>query len=506
MNPDSAIYIAIDFDGTIVKHEFPRIGELLPGATRVIGKLSNVAGVRLILLTMRSDIPEASYLTDAVDFCRRNGIEFWRHNENPDQEEWTSSRKVHSHFLIDDTAVGVPLKTTAGDRPWVDWEAVEVYFNNIFGENFGEVPLSKAQPVTARSTFTKKPTTGFETQSHGGYVRTNAVTNESHFVAPKTFPNEKAIAPNHKSTKYSTIYGALQLNQYPPDNVAQVDIIENMFGDHNTHWLLKWPENSDSFYAGSDQYKNYLDDPEFYPLQRYLLEWRAYLQSMANRIRKPKSEADFVEAMYELFVSQGNFTEKLARLRVHDVTVGDRSWSFGGRTVKMTKEVFDFADKLLYMKDSLAYVFSYKSGNEAFKQSEGFEEIKLCIQCNKFKLLYGLLVELHDHHLLKGIKDKTVALSYLSSVTKAAAKLFHQSIEEYWASIPFEPIKQYLFAQPSNGEGEPHLAEIELFCEGIVAATLNFPTHLDIYQSPFDESFLNTFFGKVKYAHMPSLS
>lgn len=509
MNPDSAIYIAIDFDGTLVKHEFPRIGELLPDAVRVIGKLSNVAGVKLILLTMRSDTLDGAYLSDAVDFCKRNGIEFWKHNENPDQEEWTSSRKVHAHYIIDDTAVGIPLKTSPGDRPWVDWNAVEKYFDNVFGKNFGEVPLNKAQAVIARTTFTKKPTTGFELQDHAGYARTNAATNETHFVAPKKFPNEIAVGSNNsngKSTKYQTIYEALKLNKYPPDSVAHADLIENMYGDHNTHWLLKWPEDGDSFYAGTDQYKKYLDDPEFYPLQRYLLEWRSYLQNMANRIRRPETEADFVEAMYELFVSQGNFTEKLAHVRVHDITVGDRSWTMGNRTIKMTQEVFDFADKLLFMKDSLAYVFSYKHQNEPFKQSEGFEEIQLCIKCNKFKLLYGLLVELHDHQMLKGINDKKSALSYMSSVSKEPAKIFHQSIEEYWESIPFEAIKQYLLAQPSKGEGEPHLAEIELFCEDLVTGTLNFPAHLDIIQSPFDESFSNTFFGKVEYANMPSLS
>lgn len=507
MGTDSNTYVAIDFDGTIVKHEFPQIGELLPGVAGVIAKLSNVAGVKLILLTMRSDTQEHDFLTQAVDFCRRNGIEFWAVNENPEQECWTSSRKVYAHYYIDDTAVGVPLKTTPGDRPWVDWAAIEDYFDNVFGKNFGEQELNKAQSVTARSTFTKKDTTGFEKQSHGGYARTNSVTNETHFVAPKNFPGAVVTEiTNGKSTKYKSRYGALKLDKYPPDSVAFVDIIENMFGDHDTHWLLKWNEEGDNFYAGTQVYEKYLDDPEFYPMQQYLLTWRKYLQKMVNHIRRPSSEADFVENMYELFVSQGYFTEKLAELRVHDVTVGDRSWSFDGRTIKMTQEVFDLADKLLFMKDSMAYVFSYRSGNEAFKQVQGFEDIQLCIEASKFKLLYGLLVQLHDEQMLKGINDEDFALSYMSSVSKEPAKLYKQSIEEFWRSIPFEAIKQYLFSHQSKGEGDPHLAKIEVFCEDIVTGTLNFPAHLDIVQTPFDEQFSNTFFGKVKYAHMPSLS
>lgn len=70
--------ICIDFDGTCVTHEFPKIGKDI-GALPVLNKLAN-AGHNLILFIMRSDIEEVTsndygihkqdgnYLTDAVNW------------------------------------------------------------------------------------------------------------------------------------------------------------------------------------------------------------------------------------------------------------------------------------------------------------------------------------------------------------------------------------------------------------------------------------------------------
>ncbi len=118
--------IAIDFDGTIVTHVYPRVG-LDIGAFPIMKKLQE-KGHRLILLTMRSH----DELQMAIDFCKENGVEFFGHNGNPEQDDaetgWAKdSRKVYSHLLIDDTALGVPLKFdgTKSNRNFVDWEAVE---------------------------------------------------------------------------------------------------------------------------------------------------------------------------------------------------------------------------------------------------------------------------------------------------------------------------------------------------------------------------------------------
>jgi hypothetical protein len=88
------VILSIDYDGTLVEHRFPAIGPEVPDAFKWLRAFQE-AGIRLILSTMRSDGPEGPMLTNAVDFCRERGIEFWGVNVNPDQAEWTSSPKVY---------------------------------------------------------------------------------------------------------------------------------------------------------------------------------------------------------------------------------------------------------------------------------------------------------------------------------------------------------------------------------------------------------------------------
>jgi hypothetical protein len=107
--------IAVDFDGTLVRHDFPHIGAEAPNAFKVLRKLQE-GGHKLILLTMRC----GKELQDALAFCADRGVKFWAVNENPEQSEWTSSRKVYAQLYIDDLALGVPK---IGDT--VDWYVVE---------------------------------------------------------------------------------------------------------------------------------------------------------------------------------------------------------------------------------------------------------------------------------------------------------------------------------------------------------------------------------------------
>jgi len=118
--------IAIDFDGTIVTHEFPNVGDVNPGAFSWMKKFQE-AGARLILWTMRSDGQESGpVLSDAVEHCRKNGVEFFGVNSNPEQSEWTTSPKAYAQLYIDDAAFGCPLRENpkAGGRPMVDWSIV----------------------------------------------------------------------------------------------------------------------------------------------------------------------------------------------------------------------------------------------------------------------------------------------------------------------------------------------------------------------------------------------
>lgn len=119
-------YIAVDFDGTIADHVFPEIGVAVPGAFFWL-ELFQQAGAKLILWTMRSDSDNAGpVLSQAVEFCHRNGIDFWAVNGNPEQSSWSSSPKAYAHIYIDDAAFGCPLleNPRAGGRPYVDWSKV----------------------------------------------------------------------------------------------------------------------------------------------------------------------------------------------------------------------------------------------------------------------------------------------------------------------------------------------------------------------------------------------
>lgn len=114
------MYIAIDFDGTCVTHDYPRIGKDI-GAVTVLKRLVE-AGHKLILNTMRS----GKELQDAVNWFNENGIELYGANENPTQKRWTQSPKVYAHLYIDDAALGCPLRMNSdlSERPFVDWEVV----------------------------------------------------------------------------------------------------------------------------------------------------------------------------------------------------------------------------------------------------------------------------------------------------------------------------------------------------------------------------------------------
>lgn len=113
--------IAVDFDGTCVKHAYPKIGADI-GAGPVLHDLHE-QGHQLILWTMRS----GDLLADAVRWFSERKISLWGVNQNPEQLSWTGSPKAFATLYIDDAAFGCPLKKDSPDeRPYVDWTAVQV--------------------------------------------------------------------------------------------------------------------------------------------------------------------------------------------------------------------------------------------------------------------------------------------------------------------------------------------------------------------------------------------
>lgn len=113
-------YIAIDFDGTVVTHDYPNIGSDI-GAIPVLKQLIE-KNYKLILNTMRS----GKELRDAVSWFKKNEIPLFGINKNPTQSKWTDSPKVYAHLYIDDAALGIPLiHDKINNRPYVNWVKVE---------------------------------------------------------------------------------------------------------------------------------------------------------------------------------------------------------------------------------------------------------------------------------------------------------------------------------------------------------------------------------------------
>lgn len=133
--------ICVDFDGTCVTHEFPKVGKDI-GAIPVLKALVD-NGHKLILFTMRSDkhdnegfsseVPEihnGNFLTDAVNWFKENDIPLHGIQTNPQQKEWTTSPKAYGQMYIDDAALGCPLVHGNHKRPFVNWFEVQQILEN----------------------------------------------------------------------------------------------------------------------------------------------------------------------------------------------------------------------------------------------------------------------------------------------------------------------------------------------------------------------------------------
>lgn len=128
------MYIAVDFDGTIVEHRYPKIGREIPFAIETLKKLRD-DGHQLILWTVR----EGQLLDDAIEFCRQRGLVFYAANcnyeeEKPDHKGYT--RKLQVDVFIDDRNVG--------GMP--DWGVI--YKAITTGKSFREIYLEELRGST----------------------------------------------------------------------------------------------------------------------------------------------------------------------------------------------------------------------------------------------------------------------------------------------------------------------------------------------------------------------
>lgn len=113
--------IYLDFDGTVVTHEYPEIGVKIDGVLEVIDVLYQL-GYTIVLNTYRADL-DRGYLQDAVDYLDDNNIPYHRVSNLKvfPKKDWKSMlARPEEGVWIDDITKGIPLLNGS-----VNWEQVE---------------------------------------------------------------------------------------------------------------------------------------------------------------------------------------------------------------------------------------------------------------------------------------------------------------------------------------------------------------------------------------------
>ena len=99
--------IAVDFDGTIVEHKYPKIGKEIPFAVNTLKRIQADHHI-LILWSVR----EGALLREAVDWCHERGLDFYAVNSNHPEEYYDGDelpagpRKLKADLFIDDHNLG----------------------------------------------------------------------------------------------------------------------------------------------------------------------------------------------------------------------------------------------------------------------------------------------------------------------------------------------------------------------------------------------------------------
>lgn len=120
--------IAVDFDGTIVTHEYPEIGKPVPGAISTLKALIE-NGHQVFLWTMRGNAKDVytqrDTLKEALDWLKDRGVDI---EGNYSPEQFSTSPKQYAKLYIDDASFGCPLLYVPGKRPFVNWEPIVLEF------------------------------------------------------------------------------------------------------------------------------------------------------------------------------------------------------------------------------------------------------------------------------------------------------------------------------------------------------------------------------------------
>jgi hypothetical protein len=109
MKKKDSYVIAVDFDGTLCEYAFPEIGEQKQHHKDLLDLLIKIRqkGHKLILWTCRGDNEQYPCLSEAIDWCRKQGLNFDAINENIEGTKKLSgpSPKVVADYYLDDKSL-----------------------------------------------------------------------------------------------------------------------------------------------------------------------------------------------------------------------------------------------------------------------------------------------------------------------------------------------------------------------------------------------------------------
>jgi len=103
---------AVDFDGTICKHEFPKIGQELPGAIQTMSKLQSM-GHKIIIWTCRED----NFIHNMRNWLMLRGFTPDAVNKNLEELGY-ARKKIYADYYFDDRSFPA----------FPGWAEVEKYF------------------------------------------------------------------------------------------------------------------------------------------------------------------------------------------------------------------------------------------------------------------------------------------------------------------------------------------------------------------------------------------
>ncbi len=97
--------IAVDFDGTIVEHQYPKIGPEIPGASETIMDLW-IAEHQIIIWTCRTLTKPEAGLFEMIEWLEEHEVPYNAINCNMFGAEFYSMPKIYADVYIDDKNFG----------------------------------------------------------------------------------------------------------------------------------------------------------------------------------------------------------------------------------------------------------------------------------------------------------------------------------------------------------------------------------------------------------------